>query len=184
MARGDNRCEPHLEHLSPRGGHESKSSAACLTRFSTSHKAHGFARVRYICASSPSCPRIHRVTTPSSPFPPHHPHPISPKEMSLTDFMKAAFGIVFGYDLDAAGEPLRAPRAFPSLSLRFREVAACDEERKRPSGHARSTSPSMDYASRLDDMDCFGYPQPYFSVSGQVPSRTLVAWRARRSGVV
>ncbi len=96
---------------------------------------------------------------------------------TLTDLMKAAFGVVFGYDLDTAGEPAHAPPLPPSLNVR--EVAVFDEERKR---HG---SPSMDYTS-LDDMEChFGYyPRAYFSLSGQVPLRTLVAWRSGRPGVV
>ncbi|PIL33458.1 hypothetical protein GSI_04081 [Ganoderma sinense ZZ0214-1] len=79
--------------------------------------------------------------------------------MTLADFMKAAFGVVFGYDLDAI-------------------VAVFDEE------HRRSGSLSTGDRASLEDMDCFGYPQPYFSLSGQVPSRPFVAWSSRRSGAV
>ena len=91
--------------------------------------------------------------------------------------MKTAFGVVFGYDLNAAGEPLQTLLPPPSLSLDASQVTAFDKERRR------SRSFSMDHAS-LGDVECFGYPQPYFSLSGQVPSRMLVAWSARRSGVV
>ena len=97
--------------------------------------------------------------------------------MRLTDFIKTAFGVVFGYDLDAAGEPLQTLLPPPSLSLDASQVTAFDEKRRR------SGSPWTDDAS-VDDIECFDYPQPYFSLSGQVPSRMLAAWSARRSEVI
>ena len=96
--------------------------------------------------------------------------------MTLATFMKAAFGVVFGYDLDAVGKLLPHTSIFAFAESGGFEVAVFDEE------HRRSGSLSTDHAS-LEDMDCFGYPQPYFSLTGQVPSRPLVAWSSRRSCV-
>ncbi|EJF57537.1 hypothetical protein DICSQDRAFT_173876 [Dichomitus squalens LYAD-421 SS1] len=78
--------------------------------------------------------------------------------MAFADFFKAAFGIIFGYDLDAA-------------------LFYLQEERKRPES-------VLDYVPCDDSLDCFACPPPHLSLSRPSPSHTFAGWKYRRFGAV
>ncbi|RPD57748.1 hypothetical protein L226DRAFT_573548 [Lentinus tigrinus ALCF2SS1-7] len=84
--------------------------------------------------------------------------------MSLTSFIKAAFAIIYGYDIDTvtAAQPARE-------SWQQRELVPYAGD------YAPAPFPSE------EDLNGF---QPYFSLSGHMPSRAMSIWRNRRFAAV
>ncbi|TFK81296.1 hypothetical protein K466DRAFT_667202 [Polyporus arcularius HHB13444] len=78
--------------------------------------------------------------------------------MSLTSFLKAAFAIIYGYDVDTV-----------TTTNQWKEG--------EPAPFA------MDYAPFPSEDDLNGF-QPYLSLSGHVPSRSLSIWRHRRFAAI
>ncbi|KAI0767062.1 hypothetical protein C8Q74DRAFT_1369917 [Fomes fomentarius] len=77
--------------------------------------------------------------------------------MLFTNFMKAAFNLLFGYDINAVLD---------------------QEEHRWPSSLEGVPVPHR------DEWDTFVCPEAHFSLAGHVPSRTLGSWRYRRFGAV
>ncbi|RDX49290.1 hypothetical protein OH76DRAFT_1483240 [Lentinus brumalis] len=75
--------------------------------------------------------------------------------MSFTNFLKAAFAIIYGYDVDTVTT---------THQWKEREFA-------------------MDYAPFPSEDDLNGF-QPYLSLSGHVPSRPMSIWRHRRFAAI
>ncbi|KAI0696668.1 hypothetical protein C8T65DRAFT_743485 [Cerioporus squamosus] len=80
--------------------------------------------------------------------------------MSLTSFLKAAFAIIYGYDVDT--------------------VTTTSPWEERTGKPAPCTS---DYAPFPSEDDFNGF-QPYLSLSGHVPSRSLSIWSSRRFAAI
>ncbi|TBU31145.1 hypothetical protein BD311DRAFT_753345 [Dichomitus squalens] len=95
--------------------------------------------------------------------------------MAFADFLKAAFGFVFGYDLDAARKSYDEVLSPPFLTINI--VFFLEEERKRPQS-------LLDYVPCDDSLDCFAFPPPHLPLSGPSPSHTFAGWQHRRFGVV
>ncbi|TBU39044.1 hypothetical protein BD309DRAFT_970548 [Dichomitus squalens] len=94
--------------------------------------------------------------------------------MAFADFFKAAFGIIFGYDLDAARKSYDKVLT-PFLTTNI--VFYLQEERKRPES-------VLDYVPCDDSLDCFACPPPHLSLSRPSPSHTFAGWKYRRFGAV